>query len=318
MKKVIILLGPTSVGKTEASIRLARLLETEIISADSMQIYRHMDIGTAKPSKEFQQIVRHHMIDIVDPWESYSSGQYIADVKKIMDNLHQKGRVPLVVGGTGLYIRTMTRGLFEGPSADWELRNELLQKEKESQGYLYEYLKSLDPTTASNVMPTDIRRIIRALEVCLKSNKKMSEMHKLLTKPLPYDFIKIGITRQRKELYNMIEQRVDRMIEEGLIAEVKKMLDMINKHFPDSPLIAHPSSLSSMQAIGYKEIAMHLSGEINLEDAVRLIKKRTKVYAKRQFTWFKTEDSIHWIDVTGIRDAAEIVKRIKTVLIPLL
>ncbi len=314
MKKIIILLGPTSVGKTEVSIRLARLLDTEIISADSMQIYRHMDIGTAKPSKEFQQIVRHHMIDIVEPWESYSCGQYIADVRRIIDYLHQNGRVPLIVGGTGLYIRAMTRGLFEGPSADWELRNELLQKEEEDQGYLYRYLMTVDPVTASSVMPNDIRRIIRALEVYLKSNKRMSEMHRLLTRPLPYDFIKIGITRERRELYSMIEQRVDSMIKNGLVDEVRDVLDMINRN----PGLLNASTLSSMQAIGYKEIAMHLSGEISLEDAVRLVKKRTKVYAKRQFTWFKKEDSIHWIDVTGIRDAEEILEKIKTVLVPLL
>lgn len=317
MEKVIILLGPTSVGKTAASILLARMLNTEIISADSMQIYRHMDIGTAKPSKADLQLVKHHMIDIVEPWESYSAGQYLTDAKKIIDRIHNDNRIPIIVGGTGLYIRAMTRGLFAGPSADWGLRNMLLQREKERNGYLYEYLKSLDPATASKVMSTDIRRVIRALEVCLKSNKTMSEMHESLTKPLPYEFIRIGIKRDRKELYNMIEQRVDKMIEDGLVDEVKGVTDLINKHIPSSFILHHPS-LSSMQAIGYKEIAIHLSGEISLEEAIRLIKKRTKMYAKRQFTWFKKEDSINWIDVTGVRDAEEILGRIKSVLIPML
>jgi tRNA dimethylallyltransferase len=314
MGKVIILLGPTGVGKTAVSILLAKHLNTEIISSDSMQVYKHMDIGTAKPSKEQQQTVKHHMIDIVEPWESYSTGQYIKNVRPIIGNLHKEGKIPIVVGGTGLYIKAMTKGIFKGPSADWDLRNELLQREKEFQGYLYKYLKSLDPMAASKIMPTDTRRIIRALEVCLKSNKAFSEMHQLLTQPLPYEFIKIGITRDRKELYGMIEQRVDKMIDAGLVDEVKNVIQMIKEHFSkselNSSLIAHHSSLSSMQAIGYKEIAMHLNGEIGLQDAISLVKKRSRNYAKRQFTWFKKEEGIQWIDVTGIHELDEIFEAV--------
>jgi tRNA dimethylallyltransferase len=314
MKKVIILLGPTGVGKTKASILLARHLKTEIISSDSMQIYRHMDIGTAKPSKEERQMVKHHMIDIVEPWETYSTGEYIKNVQPIMDSLHKNGKIPIVVGGTGLYIRAMTRGIFKGPSADWDLRNDLLESEKGSPGYLYEYLKSLDPLAASRIMPADTRRTIRALEVCLKSNKTMSELHQLLTQPLPYEFIKIGITRDRKELYRMIEQRVDKMIEQGLVDEVKNVIQMIKEHFSkselNSSLITHHSSLSSLQAIGYKEIAMHLNGEISLEEAIALVKKRSRNYAKRQFTWFKKEEGIQWIDVMGIHEPSDIFQKV--------
>ena len=209
MNKVIILLGPTGVGKTGVSILLAKELNTEIISADSMQIYRHMDIGTAKPSHEERSIVKHHMIDIVDPWESYSTGKYIAAVVPIIEGLHRKGKIPIVVGGTGLYIKAMTRGIFSGPSADWTLREDLLSMEKEERGSLYNYLKELDPEAAGKITPNDTRRIIRALEVCLKSNTSMSEMQKKLTQPLPYEFIKIGLTSDRKELYRLIEERVD-------------------------------------------------------------------------------------------------------------
>lgn len=305
MKKLIILLGPTGIGKTSASILLAKEINSEIISSDSMQIYRHMDIGTAKPSPEERQAIQHHMIDIVDPWESYSTGEYIEEVQPIINSIHQQGKVPIIVGGTGLYIKAMTRGIFNGPSADWELRNELLGKEATKKGFLFEYLKSLDPLTASKIESADIRRIIRALEVCLKSDSTMSEAHESLTQPLPYEFIKIGLTRDRKELYGMIEKRVDAMINQGLVEEVKQLLGLLN-----SSLITHNSSLSSMQAIGYKEIALHLSGEISLKEAIDLVKKRSRNYAKRQFTWFRKEGGITWIDVTGIHDPDEIFQKV--------
>ena len=301
MNKVIILLGPTGVGKTGASILLAKALNTEIISADSMQIYRHMDIGTAKPSKEERATVRHHMIDIVNPSEAYSTGKYIEAVVPIIEGLHKTERIPVVVGGTGLYIKAMTKGIFSGPSADWTLREYLLSMEKEENGSLYNYLKELDPEAAEKITPNDTRRIIRALEVCLKSKETLSEMQKKLTRPLPYEFIKIGLSRERKELYNMIEERVDKMIIDGLVNEVKKAIEMIgNSEIP----------LPSMQAIGYKDIAMYLQGQITLDEAIRLVKRGTKRYAKRQFTWFRKEESIHWIDITGIDDGQEAFIRV--------
>ncbi len=301
MNRVILLLGPTGVGKTGVSILLAKELKTEIISADSMQIYRHMDIGTAKPSKEERTIVKHHMIDIVDPWKSYSTGKYIMAVVPIIDKLHGKVKIPIVVGGTGLYIKAMTKGIFSGPPADWALREELLSMEKEERGSLYNYLKELDTDAAGKITPNDTRRIIRALEVCLKSNTSISEMQKKLTQPLPYDFIKIGLTRDRKELYRMIEKRVAIMIESGLVEEVRNILTINPDRTP-------------MQAIGYKEIAMYLYGDITLEEAIRLIKRGTKRYAKRQFTWFRKEEGIHWIDITGIYDNHEAFMRVYDVL----
>ncbi|MEW6116399.1 MAG: tRNA (adenosine(37)-N6)-dimethylallyltransferase MiaA [Nitrospirota bacterium] len=315
MGKTIILLGPTGVGKTAASLLLAKALNTEIISADSMQIYRHMDIGTAKPTPEEQREVKHHMIDIVEPWESYSTGEYVKTVQPIIETLFAQRKTPLFVGGTGLYIKAMTRGIFTGPSADWELRGELLRKESEEPGFLYSYLREFDADAASGIMPADTRRIIRALEVCLKSSRKISELHQEFTRPLPYDFLKIGLTRDRKELYKMIDQRVDTMMEQGLLEEVKNIISLLNdavkqgwgESDTDSPVLR----FSSMQAIGYKELALHLAGEISLEEAVTLIKKRSRNYAKRQFTWFRKEEGIAWIDVTGIHDAHEIFQKIK-------
>jgi tRNA dimethylallyltransferase len=303
MNKIIVLLGPTGVGKTTLSIHIAKALNTEIISADSMQIYRHMDIGTAKPGPDDLCRIRHHMIDIVDPWESFSTGKYISMVQPIIDGLHKKKKMPLVVGGTGLYIKAMTRGIFSGPSADWSLRSMLLAMDKEEPGSLFPYLKELDPEAAGKITPGDTRRIVRALEVCLTSNSRISDMQKSLTRPLPYKFIKIGITRDRKELYRMLEERVDAMARSGLVEEVRKILAM------------HPDR-TPMQAIGYKEIAMHLEGKIPLDEAVRLVKRATKRYAKRQFTWFRKEEDIHWVDVTGISDHED--ARVTGILFPLL
>ncbi|MCL5021787.1 MAG: tRNA (adenosine(37)-N6)-dimethylallyltransferase MiaA [Nitrospirae bacterium] len=284
--KVIILLGPTGVGKTAASLLLAQALKTEIISADSMQIYRHMDIGTAKPSGEQMSLVKHHMIDIVEPSENFSTGTYTERVVPIIEGLHAKGKIPLVVGGTGLYIKAMTRGIFAGPSADWALREELLAREKRQRGFLYRRLRELDAEAASGVKSADTRRIVRALEVFLKTETGISALQKDLTRPLPYEFVKIGLTRQRKELYELIEKRVDAMLAEGLVEEVKRLLLM------------NPGK-TAMQAIGYKEVALFLENGMSLEATAGLIKKRSKNYAKRQFTWFRKEKAIEWLDITG-------------------
>ena len=306
MEKAIILLGPTGVGKTAVSILLAQSLETEIISADSMQIYRHMDIGTAKPTARERRTVKHHMIDVIEPWETYSAGEYVKAVRPLIDSLIGRGKTPVITGGTGLYIKAMTRGLFSGPSADWTIRNELLRGEEAEPGSLYEHLKKLDPEAAVKIMPADTRRIIRALEVCMKSSRAISELHRKLTKPLPYEFLKIGLARERKELYRMIEERVDAMMGQGLVEEVRNVLELISEKEG-----SRAAELSSMQAIGYKEIAMHLSGEIGLDEAVALIKQRTRNYAKRQLTWFRKEEGIRWVDVTGMHKAGEIFGKIR-------
>lgn len=301
MKKVIVLLGPTGVGKTSASILLAKELDTEIISADSMQIYRGMDIGTAKPTKKELAEVKHHMINIIEPAESYSAGQYIETVSRIIEDLHKNGRIPVVVGGTGLYIKAMTRGIFSGPPADLRLRDELLSMEQNSPGSLYTYLVRMDNEAAGNIQKNDIRRIVRALEVCLKSREKISLLQKKLTSPLPYEFIKIGLTRERKELYLIIDDRVEKMFDAGLLQEAETILSKC----PDR---------TAMQAIGYKELAGYLNKEIDKDEAIRLIKRNTRRYAKRQVTWFNKEEDIIWIDVTGIFDSREIFHLIKNTL----
>lgn len=287
-------MGPTAVGKTGASILLARHLGTEIISADSMQIYRHMDIGTEKPSPEQLRAVPHHMIDIVEPSEDFSAGRYLDMARPVMERLHAEGRMPLVVGGTGLYMRAMTRGLFDGPEADWELRNELSESPPEE---LYRRLAAIDPEAAAAIEPANTRRVVRALEVCLKSGRPVSALRREGTSPLPHEFVKLALKRDIAELYAMIERRVDLMVERGLVDEVRRILGMGPARTP-------------MQAIGYKEVAASLEGAYPLEEALRLIKRNTRRYAKRQMTWFRSEPGIRWVDVTGITDNDEVFERL--------
>ncbi|MDA8079700.1 MAG: tRNA (adenosine(37)-N6)-dimethylallyltransferase MiaA [Nitrospiraceae bacterium] len=301
MKRVLILLGPTGVGKTGASVIIARELDTEIISADSMLIYRGMDIGTAKPSQQELGAVRHHMISVADPSESFSAGQYIEMVVPIIERLHGSGRVPLIAGGTGLYIKAITRGIFSGPSADWGLRDQLLALEEESPGALYALLREMDPDAAQRIERRDTRRIVRAMEVCIRSNDRISRLQERLTKPLPYDFIKVGLTRARGELYRMIDSRVEQMMAQGLEGEVKSLL------------ASHPDR-TPLQAIGYKEFIACLKGEVSLDETVRLIKRNSRRYAKRQFTWFRKEQGIRWIDITGMPSAEDISAAVLRVL----
>jgi len=310
--KVIFIVGPTAVGKTAVAIQLAKALKTEVISADSMQIYRHMDIGTAKPSLEEMSSVPHHMIDIVEPWEYFSAGQYLQRVSGIIAELHHRGLIPIITGGTGLYMKALTRGLFTSPPADLTFRAELLQKEKGSPGYLLQSLKEIDPVAASRIAPNDHRRLIRALEVYHRTKRPISHLQAQETVSLDYDYIKIGITRPRQELYEIINRRVDAMIEKGLIEEVKGVIETILNHSPcptNKHELEHLFSFTSMQAIGYKEIARSIYGEIDLDRAITLIKQRTRNYAKRQFTWFRDEEDIVWIEHSALlRDFGQILK----------
>ncbi len=297
MNKVIIILGPTCAGKTGLSLILADKLKTEIISADSMLVYRHMDIGTAKPSNDELNSAPHHLINVLDPDEKFSVGLFKEKATEIIESLHASGKVPLVVGGTGLYIRSITQGLFEGPGADESLRTELKKEEETSgPGHLYNKLMKIDPEAAGRIKPNDLRRIIRALEVSAKADRGISDCQSVSTIPSQYEFIKVGLLRDRKELYRMIDERVDAMMEKGLLEETRRLLEM------------NPNN-TALQALGYKEMVLYINGEVDLEEAVRLTKKRTRNYAKRQFTWFRKEPDIHWVDITGIMNHDEIFEK---------
>lgn len=296
--RVIVIAGPTAVGKTGTAMEVALRLGSEIVSADSMQVYRMMDIGTEKPTPEQRARVRHHLVDFLDPREGYSAGRFALEAGALIASLHARGLVPVVTGGTGLYIKALTRGLFEAPPADEALRAELSAEPADA---LYARLADLDPDAAAEVAPGDARRIVRALEVTITCGEPISALRNRLTRPVPGRFIKLCLMRDREELYAMIDQRVDEMFARGLVDEVRD-------------LMAIGPDITPMQAIGYKELAAHLAGEYDLDEAVRLVKRNTRRYAKRQLTWFRAEDGMHWVDLTGVAGAAEAFERVRPVL----
>jgi tRNA dimethylallyltransferase len=307
-KPILILAGPTAVGKTEASLLLAREWGAEIVSADSMQIYRGMDIGTAKPSPEQRAQVYHHMIDIVDPAQPYSVGDYLRDARNAIDGILTSGGTPIVVGGTGLYIRALMRGLLHGPPADMELRERLLRKESDKgEGTLYADLVRLDPEAAIKIHPNDLRRTIRALEVYTIRDRKLSELQKTHAfREKTHAFRLLFLVRGRSELYPRIEQRVDQMIILGLEDEVKRLI-----------LKGYGRELISMQAIGYSHFIDYFNNRASFEETVALLKRDTRRFAKRQFTWFRREPDARWVDITGLQTAGEIARQIKkTIEIP--
>lgn len=283
---LVILLGPTAVGKSEHAIELAQRFDMEIINADSMQVYRGMDIGSAKPSPAQRELVTHHLIDIKNPDEDFSAAQFRKEALNSIASLHRKGKQPLLVGGTGLYIRALTRGLFPAPPADQRLREELKEQEKnKGKWYLHRELTKIDPAAASRIHPNDTFRVIRALEVFHLTGKSISEQHQNHQfKESYFNVLKIGLTRDRKELYDRIERRVDLMITSGLAEEVKSLLTK-----------GYPPTIKPFQSLGYKQVLGFLQGETDMDEAVQLIKRNTKRYAKRQITWFKKDAEIQWV-----------------------
>jgi tRNA dimethylallyltransferase len=301
-KPILIIAGPTAVGKTDVSILLAQKQGAEIVSADSMQIYRGMDIGTAKPTLEQRRIVYHHLIDVVDPAQPYSVGDYLRDARSAIDAILESGGTPIVVGGTGLYIRALMRGLFHGPPADLDLREKLLRKEVDfGEGALYADLVRLDPEAAIKIHPNDLRRTVRALEVFHLKKRKMSSLQEEHGfRERLHEFRLVFLVRSRSELYSRIESRVDRMIAEGLENEVKMLM-----------LKGYSGNLGSMQAIGYQHFINYFDGKTDFDETVLLLKRDSKRFAKRQFTWFRREPEARWVDITGVSDSAEIAARIK-------
>ena len=299
---ILIIAGPTAVGKTDASILLAQELKAEIVSADSMQIYRGMDIGTAKPTPEQRKLVYHHMIDIVAPDQPYSVGDYLRDARAAIGGILASGGTPVVVGGTGLYIRALMKGLFHGPPADLDLRERLLLREAEGgAGALYSDLVKVDPEAAVKIHPNDLRRTIRALEVFYLRDRKLSDFQQEHSfQDRPYRFRLIFLVRNRGELYARIEKRVDQMIAEGLEDEVRRLMEH-----------GYPRELSSMQGLGYKHFLDYLLGKTSREEAVVFLKRDTRRFAKRQFTWFRREPDAVWVDISGLVEAGEIIAGIK-------
>lgn len=290
----IIIGGPTGVGKTSLSIKLAKILDAVIINCDSMQIYKHMDIGTAKITEKEKEGVEHYMFDIVEPIDRYNVGDYYRDVNSLLKKFEKDNRNVILVGGTGLYINSIVRGLSKLPEADLNIRDSL---EKLSTEELYEKLKELDEEAAKEIHPNNRVRVERAVEVCLLTGDKFSKLNKLNIKDNNYNFIQIALERDRKILYDRIDYRVELMIENGLVEEAKDIYEKYN------------SEKNKIKAIGYKELFDYFDGLISVDEAIEIVKKESRHYAKRQFTWFKGDADYKWFDLGQITED-EIIKKI--------
>lgn len=303
MKKLLIIAGPTAVGKTDISIKLAKELNGEIISADSMQIYKYMDIGSAKISTDEMQGIRHHLINIKDPSEEFSVAEFKDKATIAIDDIVERGKYPIIAGGTGLYINSIICNYeFTGTYKDDDYRNYLKNLADENgKDYVHELLKNIDRESYEKLYPNDLKRVIRALEVYKVTKRTISELNKGVNLyDIPYDINYYVLNMNRDKLYERINKRVDKMLSHGLIDEVVKLKNM-----------GYNSDMQSMKGIGYKEVLYYLDGKLSFDEAVDLIKKGSRHYAKRQLTWFRKDKRAKWINKDLYKDDSEIVNQIK-------
>ena len=287
-KPLVILAGPTAVGKTKASVLLAKKIGGEIISADSMQVYRHMDIGSAKIRPEEMSGVPHHLIDVLDPEEDFNVVRFQQMARQALAEIWSRGRIPMVVGGTGFYIQALLYDIdFTEDSGEDEFRACLEQTAREKGGeYLHQLLENVDPEAAGQIHPHNVKRVIRALEFHRQTGGKISEHNqKEREKQSPYRYAYFVLTDERSRLYERIDCRVDEMMEEGLLEEVRFLRDR-----------GVPKTATSMQGLGYRQLYGYLEGRYTLDEAVRIIKRDTRHFAKRQLTWFRREKDVIWAD----------------------
>ena len=299
-RMAIVLVGPTGAGKTELSILIASEIPVEIVSADSRQIYKYMDIGTAKPSNQILSEIRHHFINILEPDQNYSAGQFGLQARAVIDEIFQGNRTPLIVGGSGLYIKALLNGFFEGDVRDEKIRKSLEKRlVREGSQSLYEELVKLDQAAAMKIHPNNSQRIIRALEVCLAANEKFSDLQRKKLPKLNFRVLKFGINKPRAQLYDDINRRVDQMFSDGLVEEVSGLLDR-----------GYKKSLNSLNSVGYKEVIDYLEGSIDFETCVDLVKQNSRRYAKRQLTWFRADHGIKWFSIPDKIDLPKVAKQI--------
>lgn len=301
-KPLIVLTGPTAVGKTALSVALAGRIGGEIISADSMQVYRYMDIGSAKIRPEEMKGIPHHLIDFLDPREEFHVVRFQQEAKRAMEGIYDRKRIPIIAGGTGFYIQALIRNIdftenAETPGIRKRLEERIASGEEET---VYRELQAVDPEAAWEIHPHNHRRVIRALEFYYLSGEKISEHNRReKEKKSPYRLLYLVLNREREELYRRIDERVDLMLQEGLVEEVCHLKEM-----------GCSRSLVSMQGLGYKEILTYLDGECSLEEAVRTLKRDTRHFAKRQLTWFRREKEAVWLNVQEYKNPEEILERI--------
>lgn len=285
----VALVGPTAVGKTAIAIELAKAVRGEIVALDSMQVYRHLDIGTAKPTPAELQGIPHHLMNVVDPADPFTAADYARLARQVLKEIHSRGHLPFVVGGAGLYLRALRGEIFPGPREVTNIRVRLKQEaEKDGPEGLHARLNRLDPSTATRIHPRDSFRLIRALEIMEVTGRRVSDLweahrEKLVHPPLLF----LGLRREREALYRRINDRVDRMVEAGLVEEVERLLQA-----------GYPSNLKPFRSHNYRHIVAFLLGQEKFEEAVRRTKQETRHYAKRQMTWFHREREITWFDLT--------------------
>jgi tRNA dimethylallyltransferase len=294
-KTLIIIAGPTAVGKTDLCVKLAKLLDTEVVSADSRQFYRELAIGTAKPTLEEMDGVRHHFVNSHSIQDYYSVGDFERDCLAVLAEIFQKKDIAILTGGSGMFIKMITDGIDEMPEADLDLRQNLAQRlENEGLEVLANELKTLDPIYYGQVDIQNTQRVLRALEVCISTGQPFSSFRKNQKVVRPFEMIKVALERPREELYARIDKRMDIMLASGLEAEAKSVMDF-REHY-------------ALKTVGYREIYEHLDGEYDREEMVRLLKRNSRRYAKRQMTWFKNQDEFHWFDA---KNEAEIISFVK-------
>lgn len=302
MNKIIAVAGPTAVGKTEFAIKLAEEFNGEIVSCDSMQLYKFMDIGSAKPTEAEMRRVRHHLVDIIDPRQDFSVAEYQKLAKAAIRDIISRGKLPVISGGTGLYLNSLIYEMdFSSVPQDFSYRNHLMKlAESQGSGELHRMLSEIDPQAASLIHPNNTKKIIRALERLKEGEGKIKQFRDVKQETGDYDIILLGLTRDRAELYDRINRRVDILVEQGLFEEVKMLMDM-----------GLTVDNISMKGIGYKEIMHFFSGIYSKEEAVDIIKKNTRHYAKKQLTWFRRYDKMNWYNISDFDsdgDAAEVIK----------
>lgn len=297
---LFVLVGPTAVGKTAISVAVARAVGGEIISGDSMQVYRGMAIGTAKITRAEMRGVPHHMIDIRDPDQDFSVAEFQKRVDELVEQIHARGRLPMLVGGTGLYVRSVILPYsFTEQETDQALRSALAQEEElHGPGHLHRRLTLVDPVAAKRLHPNDLRRISRALEVYELTGEPISVSQTAHEEEPRYDDLLVGLTMDREALYRRIDHRVDQMLKSGWLMETQQLLER------------YGPNVSAMQALGYRELVLHLRGLLTQTEAVALVKRNTRRFAKRQFTWFRREERMNWLDLSDEQSRSSAVNRI--------
>jgi tRNA dimethylallyltransferase len=292
LEEVIVIVGPTCSGKTYLSLKLASILSSEIISADSRQIYKLLNIGTAKPSVDELKKIKHYFIDEIEPNISFNASMFAERAEVILKDLIKQGKIPIVVGGSGLYVKALIDGISESADTNHELRVELLDlRQKYGNEFLYNELKKVDEVSAGKMLPQNWKRVMRALEVLRLTGKPIWQHHSNQVRTSRFQYRQIGLLWDRKILYENIEERVDSMIYAGLIDEVKFVLES-----------GYAKNINSLNTVGYKEIIQYLENEISFDRAVELIKRNTRRYAKRQMTWFKADKRIEWFHISSKAD----------------